>query len=953
MRKKDSNFKQTHTRLGEIKKQNSQSKKKSFTLDYKKTIHLPKTSFPIKGDLEKIKEKILKFWKKISLYKKVLEKNKKGKFFVLHDGPPYANGDIHVGHVLNKVLKDIVNKYKAFLGYFTPYIPGWDCHGLPIEYAVIDKTGLKKEKLSTLKLRQRCSKYALKYVEIQKKQFQDLGILGDFEHPYLTLDPQYESYEIEVFLEFFKKGLVFRQNKPVLWCWHCGSALAEAEVEYKEKTSPSLYLKIPFTKNQNLLKKYVFKKYFLVWTTTPWTLPANVAFAVHPKEKYLAILVNKEIYILMKKRLHDIKKFFPKYKILKEISSKELLGKKLIHPLGQKWNSRVTEAEFVSFKEGTGIVHIAPGHGLEDFELSLKKNLPLVMPIDEEGKFTKEGGLVAGLEIEKANKKIINWLSKNHFLLKQEEIIHSYPHCWRCKNPLIFRATSQWFIKTFPLVKKAKRVLQEIKFYPPQAKKRFLAMLEARPDWCISRQRKWGVPIPSLLCKDCGEEFLDENVLKKVIRIFRKEGSDAWFSRSIENFLSPFIICPQCGGKKFKQGENILDVWFDSGTSYAAVRTIFPFLPFPSDLYLEGSDQHRGWFQSSLLAHLGGLEKAPYKAILSHGFCVDSRGEKMSKSIGNVIDPEDVKKVFGTEILRFWVSLSDFRDDVRISSPKLVKDGVPILEGFSEMHFKIRNTFRFILGNLFDFDPSKDLFSKNKIKNPIDLWILARLQEITKEVENAYKTYKFFKAMRILYNFVVFELSSLYFDIIKDRLYTWGKNSQERKATQNVLYEILFTLLPLFAPFLSYLAEEVFLAIPFKKEKESIFLLDWPKTKKEFFNKKLLKNFEELLKIRKKINEILDKKRREKKINSTLQAKVILALPAPQFTIFKKYQDILAEFFITSEVILKKSKKEKIKVLKTSFEKCFRCWKYLPDIGIDEKHPLLCQRCALTVEKND
>ena len=924
---------------------------KGFSFDYKKTLTLPQTSFPIKTNLEKVKEEILKYWQEKNIYEKILEKNKKeGKgIFVLHDGPPYANGNIHVGHVLNKVLKDIVVKYKILSGYYAPYIPGWDCHGLPIEYAVIDKAGLAKENLSPIEVRQRCQDYALNFVNIQRKQFEDLGVFGLFKTPYLTLNPQYEAAEMEIFLEFFKKGLIFRQEKPVFWCPYCESALAEAEVEYQEKKSPSLFLKLPFS-NEEFLKEYPYKKLLLVWTTTPWTLPGNVAFAINPKENYIAVLSDNEIYILMKKRLPALKKFFKKIEVLKEISPDKIKGKEVFHPFFDNITSSIYFADFVSPKEGTGVVHIAPAHGLEDFKLAQEKSLALRKFIDQKGKFDSEIKELAGVFIEEANLKIVEKLKEKDYLFVLEEINHSYPHCWRCHNPIIFRATPQWFIKTSPIVEKSKKELENVKFYPPQSKKRLVSMLEERPDWCISRQRKWGLPIPSIICQNCGQEFLEEEVIKKTIDIFKKEGSDAWFKRDLSDFVSEKIKCPSCGGQNFIKGENILDVWFDSGASYYATSKLFPFLPFPADLYLEGSDQHRGWFQSSLLIHTGGINKAPYKAIVSHGFCVDSFGEKMSKSKGNVIDPEKVKEIFGTEILRLWVALSDWRSDVRISSPKFSPNQSPILESFEQMHFKIRNTFRFLLANLYDYEPS--FYDPGKIKNVINLWILAKNQEVLEKIEEDFEKYQFFKASRRLYNFMVEELSSIYFDVIKDKLYTWGKNSPERREIQMVLYKILLNTLPLIAPILSFLAEEVFLNLPFRKE-ESVFYLPWPQKEKNFYNKNLLKEFDQLINLRAKVNEILEEKRKNKEISSSLEAKIILNLEEENFGIFKKYQEILPEFLICSEVILKKNNKFEIKVEKTSYKKCQRCWKYLPSVGNNKQYPEICEHCFEVIKKND
>jgi len=930
--------------------------------NYKDTLNLPQTKFPLWVNHDELQRRYLNFWAKEKIYQKIRKIKRGKKKYILHDGPPYANGNLHVGHVLNKVLKDAVVKYKTMQGYDAPFIPGWDCHGLPIEHAVIDKAGLNKDKMSDLEIRKKCKDYALKFVAIQKEQFRNLGIIGDWENPYLTINPLYEAQEYEVLLSFVQKGYIFQEKKPVAWCTSCQTALAEAEIEYKDHFSPSIFVKFYFKYEPKILADYKEKKALVAWTTTPWTLPANQALALHPRLTYLALKVENEILIVAEKLLKDIiqELGIKSYKILKKFTGQKILGEKVHHPLPESLisdevgESVIILADFVDSEQGTGVVHIAPGHGHEDYQVGKKFNLAVKAPVDKRGNFTEEAGIFAGLNVFEANKKIIENLKEKKLLLKEKEIIHSYPCCWRCKKPIIFRATRQWFINTDKIRKKALNYVKKVQWIPPECQERMTAMLLEKPDWCISRQRKWGVPIPSVICQKCGEEILDARVIKKVKKFVLKEGSNTWFARKINDFLPSNFSCPFCGGKNFNKGKDILDVWFDSGVSYLSLLEIHPNLSYPSDLYLEGSDQHRGWFQSSLLANIGYCNKAPYKAVLTHGFIVDDKGNKMSKSLGNIVDPLFVQENFGNEILRLWALSVDYHRDVSISSPKIKKGSAPILEQVSEMYFKLRNTLRFLLGNLYDFNYQKDRLSYQKLLE-IDQWILAELQQLIEKVNLYFEKFEFYKAISEIYYFSTIILSAIYFDILKDRLYTGGRNSLERKSAQNVLFILLKSLVTLLTPIISFTAEEAWDSLSSKNkgsQEKSVLLLKWPRVEKRYSNKSLLEKYKRLLKWRDEVNKRLDGARRRKLINSSLEAQVqILIKTEKEYKFLKQNKEILPTFFIVSDVVISKEEVNRILIKKAPGEKCIRCWKYSSTVGRDKVHNKICDSC-LKIIKN-
>ncbi|HVR17320.1 MAG TPA: isoleucine--tRNA ligase, partial [Candidatus Limnocylindrales bacterium] len=726
-------------------------------------------------------------------YFQILEANQERPKFILHDGPPYANGNIHIGHALNKILKDIIVKYKAMTGNAAPYVPGWDCHGLPIELQVEKNIGrAKKLALSKAEIRRLCKEYAEKYISIQRDEFKRLGVLGDWERPYRTLDPAYEAQEARELGKIAASGALYRQKKPVYWCASCVTALAEAEVEYEDHTSPSIYVKFAVKDSQGLFPvDPVRGTFFVIWTTTPWTLPANQAIAVHPKFMYRLVKTPKGELIINQELIPSVMEACgiapEEYQTTGGAwPGTELEGIVCRHPWIDR-DSKIILGDFVTQDQGTGSVHIAPGHGQEDYEVGLRYGLPVVAPVDAEGKFTDEAGDLKGESVFKADPRIIQKLTEHGALLKEEKLSHSYPHCWRCKNPVIFRATEQWFIsmETKGLRQSALDAIESVRWIPPWGKDRIRGMLESRPDWCISRQRSWGVPIPAVYCRKCNRAVLTQELCNHVAAIFEKEGSDAWFIRPVDELVPVTLTCPDCAGHDFAREEDILDVWFDSGVSWASVVEQDPRLGGRADLYLEGSDQHRGWFHTALLTSLATRGRAPYDSVLTHGFTLDGKGRKMSKSLGNVIAPQEIMKKSGAEILRLWVAAEDFREDVRISDE--------ILSRLVEAYRRLRNTARFLISNLYDFEPDKDAVQTAQL-DEMDRWILQRTQNVLSRCREAYDNYEFHAVYHTLNNFCSVDLSAQYLDIVKDRLYCEGTRSNTRRAAQTTLYRILDTL---------------------------------------------------------------------------------------------------------------------------------------------------------------
>lgn len=921
-------------------------------MEYKNTINLPKTDFPMKASLHRKEPEILKQWEEIKLYEKIRESAKNGEKFILHDGPPYANGHIHIGTALNKILKDIIIKSKTMTGYQTVYIPGWDCHGLPIEHNVEKQLGKKKLSLSKAEIRQNCREYAEKFIDIQREEFKRLGVLGDWDSPYLTMSHDYTATIVREFAKFVDSGEVHKRKKPIQWCASCQTALAEAEVEYQDHESPSVYVKFPLISDISeklpILKGQ--KVSVLIWTTTPWTIPANLAICVHPDFDYAAVKTGDEVLILAEGLLNQtmLTCEIEDFEIKERFPGNILEGMKCRHPLYDR-DSLLILGTHVTLDAGTGCVHTAPGHGQEDYEIGLKYGLDIFAPVDNSGRFTSEVDLFSGQFVFDANKQINETLSRNNMLLKEEEIIHSYPHCWRCKRPVIFRATEQWFIsmEKNSLRQKALENIKKVEWIPRWGKERISGMVENRPDWCISRQRSWGVPIVAFYCNECNYPLLDSKVINHVADLFEREGSDIWFSYDSEQLLPSETRCPKCNTRSFTKETDILDVWFDSGVSHAAVLEKQEELESPCDMYLEGSDQHRGWFQSSLLTSVGTRGQAPYRSVLTHGFVVDGKGEKMAKSKGNVIRPEEVIKQYGAEILRLWVASENYQEDMRISPE--------ILKRLSEAYRKIRNTCRFMLGNLYDFDPATDSVKYSELEK-IDKWALYRLNLLVKKVLKAYDAYEFHTIYHSIVNFCINDMSAVYLDILKDRLYCSAPADPVRRTAQTTIYNILNSLVKLIAPILSFTAEEAWLFILGRKEK-SVHLSSFPSFKQEYDDKQLAEKWGIILKTRGCVLKQLEISREKKQIGNSLEACVILKVPQKLYDFLDTYQQELPDIFIVSGVQLEAKQPAgdfsletliedvEITVGKAEGKKCQRCWKYFT-VKDDSRNPEICGRCA-------
>jgi len=921
--------------------------------DYKDTLNLPQTDFPMKANLAQREPEMLKNWEEKKTYQKMQERKASVPTrYILHDGPPYANGHIHMGHALNKILKDIIVKYKTMKGFYAPYVPGWDCHGLPIELQVDKNLGDKKEKIDIIEKRRLCKEYALKFVEIQREEFRRLGVFGDWEKPYLTLAFEYEGAIVGEFNKFVRNGYVYKGKKPVHWCPSCVTALAEAEVEYADKESPSVYVKFGVDE-ENILKflpELGGKKVFaVIWTTTPWTLPANLAIAFHPDFEYVAVEQDGEVYIVAGGRLEALRETIGLTgEVVLKKEGRALEGMDVDHPLMDR-KSRVVLGEFVSLEDGTGIVHIAPGHGEDDYQVGLKYGLDIFAPVDDRGVFTKQAGAFEGQFVFKANASIIEMLKSRSALVKEEKITHSYPHCWRCKKPVIFRATEQWFISVEhnELRKRCLEEIDKVNWVPRWGRERIHGMVSNRPDWCVSRQRSWGVPITILTCDNCGEFVEDGAVLDRIETLVRQQGADVWFIKEAEEFLPEGYTCKKCGQSRFRKEMDILDVWFDSGVSHAAVVESDGRLSWPADMYLEGSDQHRGWFQSSLLASVGTRGSAPYRSVLTHGFVVDGSGKKMSKSLGNVIAPQEIIKSYGAEVLRIWVAAEDYKDDIRLSKE--------ILNRLTEAYRKIRNTCRFLLGNLHDFD-HKDYSGDLQ---EIDRWAMHRLQVLTAKVTKAYESYDFHEVFHALHNFCIVDMSSIYLDILKDRLYTAKSDSMERRASQWVLAGVLSVLTRLMAPVLSFTGEEIWTYV--KKEHsgeidESVFFSPFPEVNEEFVDSGLEERWKGLLELRDEVNKALEIKRAEKFIGNPLEARVKLHLPEKYRSLGDSYAAFFPVFFIVSSVAVSDEPLsgayegtviEGLQVLveRAAGNKCQRCWNWSEKVGAFADEPELCERC--------
>ena len=921
-------------------------------MDYKNTINLPKTAFPMKGSLPRKEPELLKKWEEINLYEKVKETNSREKKFILHDGPPYANGHIHIGTALNKILKDFIIKSKTMAGYATVYVPGWDCHGLPIELNVEKQLGKKKQSLSKAEIRENCRPYANNFINIQREEFKRLGVLGDWDNPYLTMNDSYSATIVREFSKFAGSGDLYKRKRPIQWCASCRTALAEAEVEYHDHRSPSIYVKFPVI--SDISEKLPALKgrnvAVVIWTTTPWTIPANLAISLHPDFDYVAVQTDDEILILAEGLMHQtmLACGINTFEIKERFTGDVLEGMKCRHPLYDR-ESLVILGTHVTLEAGTGCVHTAPGHGQEDYDVGLRYGLDIYAPVDDIGRFTDDVDFFSGQFVFDANKPINDMLAQRGALLKQEEISHSYPHCWRCKKPVIFRATEQWFISMEKngLRRNALDAIEKAHWIPAWGKNRIAGMVTNRPDWCISRQRSWGVPIVAFYCCECNNVLLDTKIINHVADLFEAEGSDIWFSWEQDKLLPPETACPSCGSHAFRKETDILDVWFDSGVSHAAVLEKRNELESPCDLYLEGSDQHRGWFQSSLLTSVGTRKRAPYKSVLTHGFVVDGKGEKMAKSKGNVIRPEEVIKQYGAEILRLWVCSENYQEDMRISPD--------ILKRLSEAYRKIRNTCRFMLGNLNDFDPQADSLPYESLEE-IDKWALFRLNELTTKVLSAYDTYEFHTIYHRMTNFCVNDMSAVYLDILKDRLYCSAPREPLRKAAQTTIYIILKNLVKLMAPVLSFTADEVWQHLPGEKE-ENVHVARFPADTEIFNNREVSEKWTIILKTRDTVLKHLEDARAKKEIGNSLEACVRLGVPESLYKFLEPYRTDLSDIFIVSQVQLESIAQKgdfslenqiedaDITILTAQGSKCQRCWKYfVPDVSGAEE--ATCIRCG-------
>jgi isoleucyl-tRNA synthetase len=935
-------------------------------MEYKNTLNLPKTDFPMKGDLPRREPEFLQKWNNADLYRLIRERSKGRPKYILHDGPPYANGNIHIGHALNKTLKDFIVKYKTMRGFDSGYVPGWDCHGLPVEHALFKELKINKYQIGQVEFRKKAHDYAMKFVAIQKEEFKRLGVFGDWEHPYLTLSHEYEDGIVGAFSDLVKKGYVYRGLKPVNWCFRCETALAEAEVEYEDHTSPSVFVKFKIKDN----KDFPNDSFLVIWTTTPWTLLANVAVAVNPGFIYSYIKTAKGNLLIANVRLGVLESFgIEKYEVLKEFKGAVLAGIVYDHPFGLR-TGKVVVADYVSGEDGTGLVHTAPGHGADDYHTGLKHKLDIVMPVDTKGNFDASVGEFKGMNVYDANKAIIEKLKLQGNLLAAETIRHSYPHCWRCKNPIIFRATNQWFLNIDHNDLRRKlldAIKSDITFIPEAGKERISAMVGLRPDWCLSRQRYWGVPIPSLICKKCGREFLDVPVIEAFRKFVNDEGTDCWFIRPVSDFLPGGFACEECGSHEFDKGADILDVWFDSGASSQAVlKKREDIRQLPCSLYLEGSDQHRGWFQASLWVSMGVDGQPPFRSVLTHGFVVDGDGRKMSKSLGNVIAPNDIIKNSGADILRLWVASSDYNEDIRISAQ--------ILARLSEAYRKIRNTCRFILSNLYDFDPDADSAGYDDLR-VIDQWILKRTEDVMTGVQEAYDGFQFHKAYKGIYDLCNEDLSMYYCDMVKGRLYTAGAKSAGRRAAQTALYDVLTRVVRMMAPILAFTAEDIWFAMPKSKEENtaaSVHLSAWPAASPVFRQEDRIAagkptvtdQLQPVIALIPAVTRALEEKRTSGMIGSSFDAKInILTKDRIRYTYLEGLQTDLAEILKVSQVTVSKTDTldpaavidvnfpdMTLEVLKADGAKCGRCWNFAESVGKNPEHNQLCDRCLAAIQ---
>ena len=929
-------------------------------MEYKETLNLPKTTLEMRANATKKEPETQKFWEEHEIYEKNIAQRDKANKFILHDGPPYLSSEkIHVGTALNKILKDILIKYKSMSGYYAPYVPGYDGHGLPIENKVVKNIKGGREAVTPAELRAKCREFAWNSLKGQEAEFKRLGVWGDWEHPYLTINPEFEAEQVRVFGEMFKKGYIEKGLKPVYWCASCETALAEAEVEYADHTSTSIYVRFKFDEEStekigNLVDLPNKNVYAVIWTTTPWTIPSNMAISMHPRFDYTFFTYNNEIYViaqgLLASFLEGVNWEEKDINVIGSVKGADLELLNTKHPLYDR-KSPIILGEHVTLEAGTGAVHTAPGHGLEDYEVGCKYNIEVFSPLDSKGVWTEIVGDkdLEGIPYYKGGKIVIEKLQNCGALLAAADINHSYPHCWRCKNPVIYRATPQWFVKVDKFRDATLEAIKDVKWIPASGEARISNMVQGRTDWCISRQRAWGVPIPVFYCEECGEPIVTDETIENVAKMFEKESSDAWVKYSAEELLPEGFVCPKCGKTHcFRKEKDIMDVWFDSGVTWKAVveKRSEQLGHTPVEMYLEGSDQHRGWFQSSLLTSMAVQGKAPYKSVLTHGFVFGEDGRKMSKSLGNYIRPDDIIKNYGADILRLWAASVDYRNDTKI--------GDNIIKQLAEIFKKTRNTARFLLGNIYDFNPATDYVKYEELK-PIDKFALHKLNKVIEEVTVAFDNYEFYKYFQCLQNFAAVDLSSFYLDIVKDRLYTAGKKSLSRRACQTVLYETLQVLVRILTPVMPHQAEDIWQNTPEMQRGglESILLADWVKVNKEWENNQLEEDFTKILKTREVVTRAIEPLRAEKKVGSSLE--VAVYVKSEDSEILKANLKDLADIFITSQAYVAEEAPSEVLneytengitvwVTKAEGEKCERCWKFRK-LGEHAGHETICSDC--------
>ena len=921
-------------------------------MDYNQTLNLPKTDFPMRGNLPKREPETLEKWENERLYYKMIEKNQGKPLYVLHDGPPYANGEIHLGTALNKTLKDFIIKYKNMSGFCAPYVPGWDTHGLPIELKAMKSIGVENGAIPPVELRKHCHDFALTHVKNQMKQFKRLGTLGDYDDPYLTLKPEYEARQVEIFGEMAKSGYMYKGLKPVYWCPDCKTALAEAEIEYSDDPCHSIYVKFRVADDKGIFSAMgldISNIYFVIWTTTTWTIPGNLAVCLGPEYNYTLVNANGEYYVMAEELVKSTMESagITEYTTTGCFTGAELEGIKTQHPLYDRFSPVIT-GDHVTLESGTGCVHTAPGYGVEDFEVCKKYDeIGILVCVDENGRQTAEAGDFVGMDTDTANKAIAKKLEEKNALLAIQKIVHPYPHCWRCNSPIIYRATEQWFCSVNGFKDKAIKAIENVKWIPEWGEDRIKGMVRDRSDWCISRQRTWGVPIPVVYCKDCGKPIVNDKTIKAIADMFRKEGADSWWLKDTSEFIPADVKC-ECGCGEFTKEYDIMDVWFDSGVSHSAVMEQYDCLRWPADLYLEGADQYRGWFQSSLLTSVVYKGTAPYKAVCTHGWVVDGEGKTMHKSLGNGIAPNEITDVYGADILRLWVASSDYHSDIRVSQP--------ILKQLSEAYKKIRNTARFILGNLGNgngFNPDIDSVPDDKLTE-LDKWALMKLDSVIDKVNEGYNNFDFHIAFHAIHNFCVTDMSNFYLDIIKDRLYCEKEDSEIRRSAQTTMYRILSAVARLSAPIISFTAEEIWSYMPHSSsdDAESIFLNQMPEKSGISLSDEFVAKWDFIYSNREAVNKVLEEKRNEKLIGKSLEAKIIIHCNSETAEKYKAISDHLSEILIVSDVEVSADRNDsetEFEVVKAEGGKCERCWTYSTTVGSDSEHPTLCERCCKAV----